>query len=407
VVNKLINAGTKLICEASLVESDWTGLAGQDASRLDAAYLEEHYKVFLGEWQKLYKVSPDFKVVVTDLQVLLSELRLWLDELEMSVSTMPATDRAALERELIPSLQAKVNTAIGGLTERFEDTLNRVQADLIPLHRAFCRRMMNPITMCSPFMRRAFQKPLGYAGDYEMVNMMFRSPFEGDSLFAKLVNCYALQLPPIVGHRNRIKFLVGRLQTEALRLNGLRRETRVFSIGCGPAQEIQQFMAASNLSNFLDCTLVDFSAETLERTAQVLQGLKWQYSRATRIKTIKKSAQQLIRPEGRSEANGKPERYDFMYCAGLFDYLTDYLCRQILEVCYAKLAPGGLLIATNVDEHPARHQMECFLDWHLIHRNTGQMLAVAPAGVPPDNILLKRDPSGVNVFLEIRKPDDE
>ena len=51
--------------------------------------------------------------------------------------------------------------------------------------------------------------------------------------------------------------------------------------------------------------------------------------------------------------------------------------------------------------------MECFLDWHLIHRNTGQMLAVAPAGVPPDNILLKRDPSGVNVFLEIRKPDDE
>lgn len=33
--------------------------------------------------------------------------------------------------------------------------------------------------LCSPFAYRAYHKPLGYAGDYEMVNMIARDPYEG------------------------------------------------------------------------------------------------------------------------------------------------------------------------------------------------------------------------------------
>ena len=40
---------------------------------------------------------------------------------------------------------------------------------------------------------RAYTKPLGYAGDYEVVNMMLRDPFEGDSLFAKVINSVFLE----------------------------------------------------------------------------------------------------------------------------------------------------------------------------------------------------------------------
>ena len=48
-----------------------------------------------------------------------------------------------------------------------------------------------------------------------MVAMMFRPPFEGTTLFAKMINLYALQLPPILGHRNRIKYLEKQIEMEA------------------------------------------------------------------------------------------------------------------------------------------------------------------------------------------------
>jgi extracellular factor (EF) 3-hydroxypalmitic acid methyl ester biosynthesis protein len=99
--------------------------------------------------------------------------------------------------------------------------------------------------------------------------------------------------------------------------------------------------------------------------------------------------------------------HDFIYCAGLFDYLSDKVCRKLMEIFYDMLAPGGLLVGTNVDVHPARGEMECFLEWHLIHRNSEQMLLITPRRARPDNVTLKRDPTGVNVFMEVRKPDDE
>lgn len=78
-----------------------------------------------------------------------------------------------------------------------------------------------------------------------------------------------------------------------------------------------------------------------------------------------------------------------------------------MEIFYDMLAPDGLLIATNVDEHPARNEMECFLEWHLVQRDNKQIRAIAPQKAIPENISLKRDPTGVNVFMEIRKPGGE
>ncbi len=44
--------------------------------------------------------------------------------------------------------------------------------DLVPVHQAFGKRHLHPLILGSPFVYRTLQKPLGYAGDYEMVNMM-------------------------------------------------------------------------------------------------------------------------------------------------------------------------------------------------------------------------------------------
>ena len=78
-----------------------------------------------------------------------------------------------------------------------------------------------------------------------------------------------------------------------------------------------------------------------------------------------------------------------------------------MDIFYDMLASDGLLIATNVDKHPARNEMECFLEWHLVERDNGRFRAVAPQKAVAENILLKRDQTGVNVLMEVRKPGGE
>ena len=123
--------------------------------------------------------------------------------------------------------------------------------------------------------------------------------------------------------------------------------------------------------------------------------------------TVKKAVHMLVKSVHRADDFMRPGQYDLIYCAGLFDYLNDLVCQQMMDIFYELLAPGGLLVATNVDSHPARNQMECFLEWNLIYRDNRGLRAVAPQKATDPQMAIKRDPSGVNVFLEVRKPERE
>ena len=76
-----------------------------------------------------------------------------------------------------------------------------------------------------------------------------------------------------------------------------------------------------------------------------------------------------------------------------------------MNVLYEMLAPGGLLVATNVDAvNPIRHLLDYVLEWHLIYRDTGQLRDLRPDAAPPDQLRLSADVTGVNLLMELRKP---
>jgi extracellular factor (EF) 3-hydroxypalmitic acid methyl ester biosynthesis protein len=105
--------------------------------------------------------------------------------------------------------------------------------------------------------------------------------------------------------------------------------------------------------------------------------------------------------------SGKKPQYDLIYCAGLFDYLPDSTCSQMMEVFYEWLAPGGLLAVTNVvDDKPFRHMLEFVLDWHLIYRDVQEAGGIFPESIPLETRSIKKDPTGVNIFIEARKPSE-
>ena len=260
--------------------------------------------------------------------------------------------------------------------------------------------------MCSPFIYRTYQKPLGYAGDYEMVSMMLRDPYEGSSIFAKMLNRLCLEIPPVIAHRNRIDYLCESLGRETARAVAAGRHCRIYNLGCGPAQEVQRFLSKNPISNHADFHLLDFNDETVAFTSNTLQESAARAGRTTSLRVIKRSVQQVLKETVKSPG-GDAEQYDLVYCAGLFDYLSDRVCRRLLSIFYDKLAPGGLLIATNVHpSNPWKNWMEYLGEWHLVYRTEAEFLRLAPESAPPGTISVLADPTGVNIFLEVRKPPD-
>ncbi|MBK8040180.1 MAG: class I SAM-dependent methyltransferase [Verrucomicrobiaceae bacterium] len=402
VIANLVNTGIMLICEASLTDEGWIDIPSlaQNENRL-----LEDFAEFLRQTEKNSTITPEFKLVVADMHTLLSDLRRWMEQVELGVRSLPTGDRVQAERETIKKLEVPILPAVAPLLERFENLASSIPPELQPVHRSYIKRQLHPLVLCSPFIYRTFQKPLGYAGDYEMVSMMLRDPYEGSSMFAKVLNRLFLDTAPVVAHRNRIIYLQQRLHEETLRMAQQGKVARILSLGCGPAHEVQNFLVDDPLCDNADFLLLDFNDETITNTSRELEGLRTRHRRRTGIKLEKRSVNRILKESTSKGAGFEPASYDIVYCAGLFDYLSDRICRRLLEVLYDLVAPGGLVVATNVDSsNPSRYWMEYVLEWHLVYRDKEGFSKIAPDKVPLEAINVKADETGVNIFLEVRKP---
>ena len=158
-------------------------------------------------------------------------------DLQSRVDDEPSELHGLSKSVTIPLEQELVN-----LTAAFEREAAGVSRD-VEKHCSFARSELHRYLLEAPFAARTFQKPLGYAGDYEMVNMMLgESRTEPNGSFARFVNDFLLGVPAIQAHRNRVEILERTLGEEATRVNDDRRMLSVLSLGCGPAVEIQRML---------------------------------------------------------------------------------------------------------------------------------------------------------------------
>jgi extracellular factor (EF) 3-hydroxypalmitic acid methyl ester biosynthesis protein len=402
VITNQINSGTTVVCEARLDEV-WVNPA-EDGSGSIADRLNQEFETFFREWQKYYAITREYRLFVSELHSFFHDLRLWLEQAELSVRSIPSSTNQPFEHELAAGLAQKALAVFQHFVERFEALAATLEPEAVPAHQAYMRRQMHPLLFCSPWVYRTVSKPLGYAGDYEMVNMMLRDPLEGASLFAKIVNFCFINQGPVIAHRNRIACLVQKLVEEGLRTQRSGQGLRVLSLGCGPAIEVQRFLAEGRLAAGASFDLLDFNDETLRHTRQAVAEASRGHGRSpVAVKVIRKSVQQIVKEAVRSGQGPWAGGYDLVYCAGLFDYLTDQICRRLMEIMFNALAPGGLLLATNVaPSNPLRYGMEHMLDWNLVYRTPQQMLALKPPRVTEEARVVS-ELTGANIWVEVRK----
>lgn len=403
VVSGLVNTGSALVCEVKLSPPE-----NESAYFLPTANLapstRETYDQFFAGWQKEYRIAPEFKVLVVDIAAYLAGIRQWLEQVEFSLAQENERHRSEFEQELLASTAARLIQGFNIQHERFEELAYQIPPELRGAHEEFVRRQWHRLFLCAPFGHRTFHKPLGFAGDYEMMDMIYRNQPEGRSLYEKLIHLLLLSQWPAQSVRNRVTHLNKSLISEIARVARAGRRARILNVGCGPARELQNFLRDSPLSHEMDCTLLDFNQETLHYASSKLNELKRQHARRGRIGTANISVNQLLRRAVRQGDLGLNGPFDLIYCAGLFDYLAENTCRELVNLFYQNIAPGGLVLVANMDDSkPFRNFIEFVLDWQLIYRQAPAIEQFAPPAARAARQVVGEGAWG-NLFLHVRRP---
>lgn len=388
-----VNTGLTAVVSLTLID-EWSELR---ETVLVPGAVGAEAAAFVAGWSERYRIGREYQAVINEMRAFLSDVSRWVDQVDLS-DNLPKVNgmlREDLFQELAAPLMAKALTYFG----RLEQAAAAVEPELAPAHRAFAQAALHPLILRAPFVFRSFTKPLGYAGDYQMVKQILDDPRQGPSTYFQIVNTLFLQAAVATAHRNRIEVLVDFLQQQAARARALGRPLRILNIGCGPAMEIQRLLDETPDLPPLELELLDFSAETLAWTRSQLEPRVARAGGAVQINYVHESVHQLLK---RRPASSAPLERDFdaVYCAGLFDYLSDKVCARLMQYFAQRIRPGGTMLVTNVHtDNPEKYAMEHLLEWHLIYRSEANLAALLPPQAAQRKVYA--DATGLNVFAEV------
>ena len=392
VVISLVNTGLTAIVSVTLID-EWLEL--NDGAPAPGA-VRAAALAFVQDWTQRFQIRPDYQLVVNELRAYLSDVSRWLEQVDMS-EALPKVDgrlRSDVFYELMVPLTEKIKSCLG----RLNSEAYLVDRECASSHRAYAQAALHPLLLRAPFVFRSYTKPLGYAGDYQMVNQILDDPRQGPSSYFQMVNVAFLQTALAVAHRNRIDILVDFLKRMADAAMQAGRPFRILNVGCGPAIEVQRFLQNHPVPELLSFELVDFSAETLAWTRGKLSGIVDKLGKPIAIEYVQNSVEKLLRTRLDMLSSATAE-FDAVYCAGLFDYLSDKVCARLMLYFAARMRPGGTMLVTNVHSNNSmKFVMEHLLEWYLIYRDESGIEPLLPASSTLRKIYV--DPTGTNIFAE-------
>jgi len=292
--------------------------------------------------------------------------------------------------DYLPRIAQEDPKRFGKYVQRKLDYLNAMsrccpedRADLMRL----CVQTCAPELTQSRIQRQCIEKPLGYAGDFQIIEWIYDcnndSPGRG-RLWDELFNAQAA--PQAV--RNRKAFFCD-VFTSMCRHRSAPRS--VLDIASGPCREvIDAVHQAGALARGTHFHCVDIEEKAIVYAQDRVRDLKdvsfqWEAANVLRI-----------RPAG---------QYDLVWSAGLFDYLNDRLATLLLKRMWAWTKNGGICVVGNFHtSNPSRNYMEWCGDWCLIHRDEDDMYRLcSAAGIPAGHVKIGQEPLGVCVFAVMTK----
>jgi hypothetical protein len=280
------------------------------------------------------------------------------------------------------------------LDRLFDDLEARREQDGLdwPAFRATClSHPLRQLLHTDPFTWRAFSKPRGYAGDAVMMDYIYGMGQAAPAAHAatplgREIFRYMDTRPSARAVRFR-RGLIGRMLDNAAD----RPDSRVLAVAAGHLREVELSTAARE-RRFAEFVAFDQDQASLALVAR-------DYARFG-VKAQPGSVRHIL--AGKAGLG----HYDFVYAAGLYDYLNAPVAAALTRRLFEMTRPGGTLLIPNfVTGMRDIGYMETFMDWSLIYRDHSDMYQLAMA-LPMDQISaieLFNDPDDTIAFLTVTK----
>lgn len=348
----------------------------------------------------------NFKALVGELKLFLEDAEHQLAELEGSLPWHVAHgDQASPARAaLVTRLRHEVADAIVEASNAINDSLSTATPSDRQVLKEYSQRCLHSLMMQSPWMRRAREKPLGYPGDYELMNGLYANHFTGGTLFAKTLNMgivATLAGEAVRERKNAIKRVLSALLDERRPAD---RPIRILSIAAGPAQETFELLEERDtVEHPVEIVLFDqdkralaFAYNRLERIVST----RWQDR--VKIVYLHDSIKRLLRDEGLFTGFGK---FDAIFSCGLFDYLQPRTASSLIGNFCGNLASGGTVYVGNMTpDNPSRWFMEFHCDWYLLYRERDELIRIGRLGAPEAEVSIMEEATGINPFVTLTRP---
>ncbi|UCC94578.1 MAG: PilZ domain-containing protein [Candidatus Omnitrophota bacterium] len=214
----------------------------------------------------------------------------------------------------------------------------------------------------STIVKRAFEKPRGYPGDYRMLEAVY-----DNRPVSKKIGCYFdtnfLKSPYAVALRLRKDHL-----REMLRVyiaQGGTNPIRILNIACGSCREIRELVPALRTHHPIVFTCLDLDQEALNFAHQILSSC---ISSDIKYKFVKNDVSHILKDKLALQSLGKQ---NFIYSIGLIDYLPDRVLKKLIAALYERLDEGGKLILThkNKDKTFPPISPDWFCNWQFVPRD--------------------------------------
>jgi hypothetical protein len=316
-----------------------------------------------------------------------------VNQLQKSNFELPGKSLSDYEEAICQYVSMYLMVNVQSYCEKIATTTLGLDSSIVKLCYEYLRNMVGEVFYKSPYGNRAYSKPRGYAGDYEMMNNVYYNELRGSSLFGKCLQRYFTDNPAGKAVRNRAIYLNEKIREALVGKNKI----KILGVASGPAREIQKlYQDYPEIANKCEIHLLDQDAEALKFSQRDIIEI-------CRSKNIKHNVQFHNLAIKNIINEGLPmDGFDLIYSAGLFDYFTDPVAQFAAIKLHQGLKTGGKLIIGNFNtNNPAQFIMEAIGDWYLIYRDEKQLAQLFSKVTP--KLHIEKEPENVNLFAVMEK----
>jgi SAM-dependent methyltransferase len=220
-----------------------------------------------------------------------------------------------------------------------------------------------------PFTRWSFEKPRGYSGDAQLLDFIYGHASVADRIeeaspLGKALYDYTKDASSSVAVRERRDLLTQHVDAIASSRGG---EAEVLTIAAGHLREANRSQALRD-GQLKRWVALDQDPTSVGSITRDFAG--------TCIEAVDGSVRGIL--GGRHELG----KFDFVYAAGLYDYLNDKVSIKLTQRCLKMLKPNGVFLFANfATDIVVDGYMETFMNWALLLRSEADMKHIIDASV--------------------------